>query len=93
MSRSASTAATGPTFWDYPGAATFSKASEEGRLNELHPTVKPVVLIADALLDCSILGASSSTRYLEAASTLMAAGSGLSPHLPGNRDRALSSAA
>ena len=63
--------------WDYPGAATFSKASEEGRLNELHPTVKPVVLIADALLDCSILGASSSTRYLEAARLLMAAGSGL----------------
>jgi hypothetical protein len=32
--------------WDYPGAATFSKTSEEGRLNELHPTVKPVALNA-----------------------------------------------
>jgi hypothetical protein len=25
--------------WEYPCAATFSKASEEGGLNELHPTV------------------------------------------------------
>jgi DNA modification methylase len=39
--------------WEYPSANTFSKSSEEGRLNELHPTVKPVKMVADALLDCS----------------------------------------
>jgi DNA modification methylase len=59
--------------WDYPGAATFSKASEEGRLNELHPTVKPVGLIADALLDCSIRGDIVLDPFLGSGSTLMAA--------------------
>lgn len=40
--------------WDYPGQNTFHK----GRLDELamHPTVKPVALIADAMRDCSKLG-------------------------------------
>jgi len=59
--------------WDYPGAATFSRASEEGRLNELHPTVKPVGLIADALLDCSIRGDIVLDPFLGSGSTLMAA--------------------
>lgn len=37
--------------WDYPGVNTFRK----GRLDELalHPTVKPVALVADAIKDCS----------------------------------------
>jgi DNA modification methylase len=59
--------------WEYPGAATFSKASEEGRLIELHPTVKPVALIADALLDCSIRGDIVLDPFLGSGSTLMAA--------------------
>ena len=59
--------------WNYPGAATFSKASEEGRLNELHPTVKPVALIADALLDCSARGDVVLDPFLGSGSTLMAA--------------------
>jgi DNA modification methylase len=59
--------------WDYPGAATFSKSSEEGRLNEQHPTVKPVALIADALLDCSIQGDIVLDPFLGSGSTLMAA--------------------
>src|SRR5437660_2894247 len=42
--------------WEYPGANTFSKQAEEGNLLALHPTVKPVALIADALLDCSARG-------------------------------------
>jgi DNA modification methylase len=59
--------------WQYPGAATFSKVSEEGKLNELHPTVKPVALIADALLDCSIRGDLVLDPFLGSGSTLMAA--------------------
>jgi hypothetical protein len=59
--------------WEYPGAATFSKASEEGRLIELHPTVKPVALIADALLDCSIRGDVVLDPFLRSGSTLTAA--------------------
>lgn len=37
--------------WEYPGVNTL----REGRLDELamHPTVKPVALIADAIQDCS----------------------------------------
>jgi DNA modification methylase len=37
--------------WDYPGVNTFS----ENRMNDLamHPTVKPVALIKDAILDSS----------------------------------------
>jgi DNA modification methylase len=59
--------------WEYPGAATFSKTSDEGKLNELHPTVKPVALIADALLDCSIRGDLVLDPFLGSGSTLMAA--------------------
>ena len=37
--------------WEYPGVNSF----RNGRLEELamHPTVKPVELVADAILDCS----------------------------------------
>ena len=37
--------------WSYPGVNTF----RNGRLDELalHPTVKPVAMVADAMLDCS----------------------------------------
>jgi DNA modification methylase len=40
--------------WTYPGANTF----RAGRLDDLkmHPTVKPVALIKDAMLDCSKRG-------------------------------------
>ena len=39
--------------WHYPGANTFARSGEEGNLLALHPTVKPVALVADAILDCS----------------------------------------
>lgn len=39
--------------WRYPSATAFSRATDEGHLLSLHPTVKPVQLVADALLDCS----------------------------------------
>jgi DNA modification methylase len=40
--------------WDYPGVNSF----RAGRLEELalHPTVKPVALVADAIKDCSRRG-------------------------------------
>ena len=37
--------------WTYPGANTFS-ATRDADL-AMHPTVKPVALVADAILDCS----------------------------------------
>jgi DNA modification methylase len=39
--------------WHYPGANTMSRTGEEGNVLAMHPTVKPVALIADAILDCS----------------------------------------
>ena len=36
---------------ELPGANTFSRAGEEGNLLALHPTVKPVALIANAIMD------------------------------------------
>jgi DNA modification methylase len=39
--------------WTYPGVNSFSRATEEGNLLELHPTVKPVALVADAIMDCT----------------------------------------
>jgi DNA modification methylase len=39
--------------WNYPGVNSFSRSGEEGRLLALHPTVKPVALVADAIIDCT----------------------------------------
>lgn len=39
--------------WTYPGANTFQRNGDEKDLLQLHPTVKPVGLIADILLDAS----------------------------------------
>jgi DNA modification methylase len=59
--------------WEYPNVNTLSKSSEEGNLLALHPTVKPVALIADALLDCSARGDVVLDAFLGSGSTLMAA--------------------
>jgi DNA modification methylase len=42
--------------WNYPGINSFGRSGEEGNLLALHPTVKPVALVADAILDCSARG-------------------------------------
>ncbi len=39
--------------WHYPCANTFSRSGDEGRLLAIHPTVKPVALVADAIMDCT----------------------------------------
>ena len=59
--------------WEYPGVATLSRQSDEGNLLALHPTVKPVALVADALLDCSARGDIVLDTFLGSGSTLMAA--------------------
>lgn len=59
--------------WSYPGIAGFGRGTDEGRLAELHPTVKPVQLIADALLDCSSRGDVVLDGFLGSGSTLLAA--------------------
>jgi DNA modification methylase len=42
--------------WNYPGANSFSRSDAEGNLLALHPTPKPVALIADAIKDCTARG-------------------------------------
>jgi DNA modification methylase len=59
--------------WEYPGISTLSKQGEEGNLLALHPTVKPVALVADALLDCSARGDIVLDSFLGSGSTLLAA--------------------
>ena len=59
--------------WQYPGANSLSRSGEDGNLLAMHPTVKPVALIADALLDCSARGEIVLDSFLGAGSTLLAA--------------------
>jgi DNA modification methylase len=39
--------------WRYPGSHSCARSTDEGNLLALHPTVKPVALVADAILDAS----------------------------------------
>jgi DNA modification methylase len=57
--------------WTYPGVNTFRR----GRNDELrmHPTVKPVALVADAIKDCSLRGAIVLDPFLGSGTTLIAA--------------------
>jgi DNA modification methylase len=59
--------------WEYASPSAFGRAGEEGKLAELHPTVKPVRLIADALLDVSARGDIVLDPFLGSGSTLIAA--------------------
>ncbi len=59
--------------WQYPSLSNFGRRGEEGNLAALHPTVKPVALIADALLDCSARGDLVLDPFLGSGSTVIAA--------------------
>jgi DNA modification methylase len=59
--------------WRYPGANSFARSSEEGNLLALHPTVKPVAMVADAILDASARGDIVLDAFLGSGTTLIAA--------------------
>ena len=59
--------------WRYPGVNSFGRATEEGNLLAMHPTVKPVALVADAILDSSRRGEVILDTFLGSGTTLMAA--------------------
>jgi len=59
--------------WEYAAPNSLSRQTDEGNLQALHPTVKPVALIADALLDCSARGDVVLDGFLGSGSTLIAA--------------------
>jgi DNA modification methylase len=59
--------------WNYPNTTMFGRSSEEGYLAALHPTVKPVAMVADAILDCSARGEIVFDPFLGSGTTLIAA--------------------
>jgi DNA modification methylase len=59
--------------WRYPGVNTLSRSGDEGNLLALHPTVKPVAMIADAILDCSAPGDIVLDNFAGVGSTILAA--------------------
>jgi len=59
--------------WNYPGINAFGREDDEGNLLALHPTVKPVALISDAIMDCSSRGDIVLDNFLGSGSTLIAA--------------------
>jgi DNA modification methylase len=59
--------------WQYRGVNSFGRCSEEGNLLSLHPTVKPVAMVADAILDCSARGDIVLDAFLGSGTTVIAA--------------------
>ena len=59
--------------WEYPSPTAFGKSGAEGNLLALHPTVKPVALVADAILDASARGDVILDSFLGSGTTIIAA--------------------
>ena len=59
--------------WCYPGVNSFARTGAEGNLLALHPTVKPVAMVADAILDCSARGDIVLDSFLGSGTTVIAA--------------------
>jgi DNA modification methylase len=57
--------------WSYPGASSFGKQRDAEIA--MHPTVKPVALVADAILDCSRRGDIILDAFAGVGTTLIAA--------------------
>jgi DNA modification methylase len=58
--------------WHYNGANSFARRGQENRL-ELHPTIKPIALVADAILDCTKPNDIVLDPFLGSGTTLLAA--------------------
>lgn len=59
--------------WQYPRVNSLSRQTEEGNLTALHPTVKPVAMVADAILDSTARGDIVLDAFLGSGTTLIAA--------------------
>ena len=58
--------------WHYPGANAFRRKGQENGL-QYHPTVKPISMVADALLDTTHRGDLVLDPFLGSGTTLLAA--------------------
>jgi len=59
--------------WRYAGTNSSSHETTEGNLLDLYPTVKPVALVADAVMDCSARGDIVLDPFLGSGTTVIAA--------------------
>jgi DNA modification methylase len=59
--------------WNYPRVNSLFRGTDEGKLSELHPTIKPVELVADAILDCTARGDVVLDAFLGSGTTVIAA--------------------
>jgi len=59
--------------WNYPSANSFSRSGPDGDLLALHPTPKPVALIADAIKDSTRRGALILDPFLGSGTAVIAA--------------------
>ena len=57
--------------WDYRGVNAFGGDRDEAL--EMHPTVKPVAMVADAILDCSMRGGIVLDAFAGSGTTILAA--------------------
>jgi DNA modification methylase len=58
--------------WNYPGTNSFARSGPKRQL-ESHPTVKPIALVADAMLDCTQRNDIVIDPYLGSGTTILAA--------------------
>lgn len=59
--------------WSYPSVTTLCRQGHEGNVLAFHPTVKPIAMVADAMLDCSARGDVILDSFLGSGTTLIAA--------------------
>jgi hypothetical protein len=59
--------------WHYSGSNCLGRTTDEGDLLKLHPTVKPVALIADAILDVTTRNGLVLDPFLGSGSSIIAA--------------------
>lgn len=59
--------------WQYRRVNSLARTTEESNLKDLHPTIKPVELVADAILDCTTRGDAVLDPFLGSGTTVIAA--------------------
>src|SRR5262249_53129659 len=59
--------------WQYRRVNSLGRTTDEGNLSELHPTIKPVQLVADAILDSTGRGDVVLDPFLGSGTTVIAA--------------------
>ena len=59
--------------WQYRRVNSLARTADESNLSDLHPTIKPVELVADAILDCTARGDIVLDPFLGSGTTVIAA--------------------